>query len=162
LCDLFIRGDAEVVRHWLRKVERVMTPMPMPKESRVNCAAQLLAVSAHSWWETMRERRSREALMWRDFREEFEETYYSWKHRKENDQEFLNLQQRDINVFKYERRFQDLSIFASPYLPTEHHRVKRFRDGLLQELKMVLIAMPFQSIRELQQVDQGILKLVSE
>lgn len=62
-----------------------------------------------------------------------------------------------------------MSIFVSAYLPIEHHQVERFRDGLRQELEMVLITMPFQSIRELEQAAQGmkkviqdILKLVSE
>jgi hypothetical protein len=31
--------DTEVVGHWLRKVERVMTQMPVPKESRIDCVA---------------------------------------------------------------------------------------------------------------------------
>jgi hypothetical protein len=46
----------------------------------------VLVESAHSWWETIRERRSGEVLRWRDFHEEFEERYYSWKHRKEKEQ----------------------------------------------------------------------------
>jgi hypothetical protein len=52
-------------------------------------------------------------------------------------------------VLEYERRFQDLSIFATTHLSTEHHRVERFWDGLRQELKLILVAMQFQSVREL-------------
>jgi hypothetical protein len=44
-----------------------------------------------------------------------------------------------LTVLEYERRFQDLAAFASAYLPTERHRVERFRDGL----RMILIAMRF-------------------
>lgn len=87
--------------------------------------------------------------MQRDFREEFEERYYSWQHRKEKEQEFLDLWQGDMTVLEYERRFQDLFIFTSTYLPMKRHRVEKFRDELRQELKMVLIAMRFQSIRKL-------------
>jgi hypothetical protein len=33
-CVTFLgEEDVEVARHWLRKVEKVMTQMPMPKES---------------------------------------------------------------------------------------------------------------------------------
>ena len=49
--------DAEVTRHWLRKVERVIDQMQVPKETRVDCVTQLLTESAHSWWETIREKR---------------------------------------------------------------------------------------------------------
>jgi hypothetical protein len=78
--------DDEVVGHWLRKVERVITQMQVPEELQVDYVTQLLIESAHSWWKTIRERRSGEVLRWRDFREEFEERYYSWEHRREKEQ----------------------------------------------------------------------------
>ena len=121
--------DAEVVGHWLRKMERVINQMHVPEELRVDCLTQLLIESAHSWWETIRERRSWEVLRWRDFREEFEERYYSWEHRREKEQEFLDLRQGDLTILEYERRFQYLAAFASTYLPTERHGVERFCDG---------------------------------
>jgi len=82
-------------------------------------------------------------LRWRDFREEFEERYYSWEHKREKEQEFLKLKQGDLIVLEYERRFQDLVAFTSTYLSTERHRVERFRDGLRWELRMILIVMQF-------------------
>ena len=124
-------------------MERVINQIQVPEELRVDYLTQLLVDSAHSWWETIRERRSGEVLRWRDFREEFEERYYSWEHRREKEQEFLDLRQGDLTVLEYERRFQDLVAFASTYLPRERHRVERFRDGLRRELRMILIAMQF-------------------
>jgi hypothetical protein len=55
----------------------------------------------------------------------------------------LDLRQGDLTVLEYERRFQDLAVFAFTYLPIERHRVERFRDGLRWELRMILIAMQF-------------------
>ena len=49
----------------------------------------------------------------------------------------------NMTVLEYERRFQDLSIFVTIHLLTEHHRVEQFRDGLRQELKLILVAMQF-------------------
>ena len=34
--------------------------------------------------------------------------------------------------YSQERRFQDLTPFASTYFPTKHHKVDMFRDGLRQ------------------------------
>lgn len=42
--------DVEVVGHWLRKIERVMNQMPIPKEVRVDYVTQLLIKSVYSWW----------------------------------------------------------------------------------------------------------------
>jgi hypothetical protein len=64
----------------------------------------------------------------------------------------LDTRQGDLTVLEYERRFQDLAAFASTYLPTKHHIMERFRDGLRQELRMISIAMQFQSVWELVRV----------
>ena len=53
-----------------------------------------------------------------------------------------------MTVLEYERRFQDLSIFASVYLPTEQHQIERLRDGLRQELRMGLAALQFPTVRD--------------
>jgi hypothetical protein len=67
-----------------------------------------------------------------------------------------------LTVLEYERTFQNLSAFASIYLPSEHHRVERFCDGLRQELRMVLIAMQFQSIRELVRATKGMERVIRD
>jgi hypothetical protein len=53
-----------------------------------------------------------------------------------------------MTVLEYERRFQDLSMFASIYLSTEQHRIKRLPDGLRQELRMGLVALQFPTVRD--------------
>ena len=63
---------------------------------------------------------------------------------------------------EYERTFQNLSTFGSTYLPSERHRVERFCDGLRQELRMVLIAMQFQSIRELVRATKGMERVIRD
>jgi hypothetical protein len=88
--------------------------------------------------------------------------YYSWEHRREKEQEFLDLRQGDLTVLEYERRFQDLVAFASTYLPTGRHRVERFRDGLRRELRMILIAIQFQSVLELVQATQGMERVIRD
>jgi hypothetical protein len=48
LDDLHGKEDAEVARHWLRKVERVINQMQVPEDLRVDCVTRLLVESAHS------------------------------------------------------------------------------------------------------------------
>ena len=72
------------------------------------------------------------------------------------------MRQGDLTVLEYERRFQDLAVFASTYLPTKRHRVERFRDGLRRELRMILIAMQFQSVRELVRAAQGMERVIRD
>jgi hypothetical protein len=140
--------DAEIAGRWLRKIERSMDQIAVPAKLRVDCATQLLSDRAQTWWDIVKERRAAETLRWRDFRTEFENQYYSQQHRKIKEQEFLALTQGDMTVLEYERRFQDLSMFASVYLPTEQHRIERLRDGLRQELRMGLAALQFPIVRD--------------
>ena len=65
-------------------------------------------------------------------------------------------------VLEYERRFQDLAAFASTYLPTEHHRVERFRDGLRRELRMIVIAMQFHFVQELVWAAHGMERVIRD
>ena len=67
-----------------------------------------------------------------------------------------------MTVLEHERRFQDLAAFSSTYRPIERHRVERFRDGLRQELRMILIAMQFQSVRELVWAAQGMERVMRD
>ena len=67
-----------------------------------------------------------------------------------------------MTVLEYERRFQDLATFASTYLSIKRRRVERFRDGPRQELRMILIAMQFQSVRELIRATQGMERVIRD
>jgi len=80
---------------------------------------------------------------------QFEHQFYSSYHQKIKEQEFLALRQGDTSILDYERRFHDLSMFASHYVPGEQHRVERLRDGLRQKLRQGLIAFKFKTTRDL-------------
>ena len=57
--------------------------------------------------------------------------------------------QGDMTMLEFERRFQDLFMFAFVYLPTKQHIIKRLHDGLRQDLKIGLVALQFWNIKEL-------------
>jgi hypothetical protein len=97
----------------------------------------------------VRSRRPAGSWSWAEFREQFEHQFYSSYHQKIKEQEFLALKQADMSVLDCERRFHDLSMFASHYTPSEQHRVERLRDGLRQELRQGLVAFNFGTTREL-------------
>jgi hypothetical protein len=56
--------DAEMARRWIRKVEKTMIQIRIPKDLKVNCATQLLSDRAMTWWETVQLRRATETLTW--------------------------------------------------------------------------------------------------
>ena len=64
------------------------------------------------------------------------------------EQEFLALRQGMMLVLEYERRFNDLSLFAPYYVPIEKHMIEKLRDGFRQELRQGLIALRFKMVKE--------------
>jgi len=52
-------------------------------------------------------------------------------------------------MLEYERRFQDLSIFAPVMVQREQHRIDHLRDGFRQELRKGLVTFQPRTIREL-------------
>jgi hypothetical protein len=46
-------------------------------------------------------------------------------------------------MLEYERRFNDLLMFALHHVPTKQHMIEKFRNRLGQELKWRLIAIQF-------------------
>ena len=129
---------------------------------RVNCATQLLFDRAMTWWEIVQLRPAIETLTWSDFKIEFENQFYSRYQRKVKEQEFLALRQGDMSVLKYERRFNDLSLFAPHYMPIEEHMIEKLKDGLWQDLRQRLIALRFKSVRELIEVAQALEACIRE
>jgi len=64
--------DVKVASRWIRKIEKSLIQIKVPKELRVDCATQLLSDRAQLWWETMQSRRATWLWTWGYFRVEFE------------------------------------------------------------------------------------------
>jgi hypothetical protein len=102
-CESYMgEQDAEMAGRWIRKVEKTMIQISIPKGLRVNCATQLLSDRAITWWETVQLRHVTETLTWSDFKTDFENQFYSRYHRKVKEQEFLALRHGDMSVLEYE------------------------------------------------------------
>ena len=64
--------DAEIVERWIRKVEKPMIQINIPKDLRVNYVTQLLSDWVMTWWETIQLRHATETVTWNDFKVKFE------------------------------------------------------------------------------------------
>ena len=86
-CVPFTRGkDVEVAGQWLQNVQESLVHIPMPKEIKVNCVAQLFSDNTQTWWTTIRTRRTGDELSKADFQRELEIRYYSRQHQRSKEQ----------------------------------------------------------------------------
>jgi len=162
-CEAFLgEQDAEITGRWLRKVESVMTQMRVPDDWQVSCATQLLSDRAQTWWEVIQSRRTTGICTWGEFRKQFETQFFSPFQCRIKEQEFLALKQGNMTVLDYERRFHDLFLFAPQFVTTEQQIIDRLRDGLRQELRQGLVALRFESSRELIEAAHALEACMSE
>jgi hypothetical protein len=85
---------------------------------------------AQSWWEVIQSKRDPRTWTWSEFKRQFEMQFFSSYQCSINEQEFLTFKQGDMSVLEYERRFHDLSLFASQFIATKQHMIDRLRDEL--------------------------------
>jgi hypothetical protein len=85
---------------------------------------------AQSWWEVIQSKRDPRTWTWSEFKRQFEMQFFSSYQCSINEQEFLAFKQGDMSVLEYERRFHDLSLFASQFIATKQHMIDRLRDEL--------------------------------
>lgn len=53
-CEPYIgEQDVEIAGRWIRKVEKTMIQINIPKDLQVSCATQLLSNRVMTWWETI-------------------------------------------------------------------------------------------------------------
>ena len=64
----------------------------------------------------------------------------------------MQLRQRQLSVFEYEKEFLRLSKYYPALIATEEEKCKRFEQGLNSELKMFLVAHQFTEFSKLVKV----------
>ena len=119
------------------------------EEEKLECAVSLLQESAYQWWTTVRSRVDGELISWPLFLREFREKYIGDAYIEARRREFLQLRQRQLSVFEYEKEFLRLSKYYPALIATEEEKCKRFEQGLNSELKMYLVAHQFSEFSKL-------------
>ncbi|XP_040940705.1 uncharacterized protein [Gossypium hirsutum] len=107
-------------------------------EQKLKGAVSLLRDEAYRWWITMRETTQIERVTWELFKIAFKRRYVGASYVDARRKEFLNLTEGNKSVAEYEAEFFRLSRYASEIVATEYERSVRFKDGLCDELRILI------------------------
>ncbi|XP_058211670.1 uncharacterized protein LOC131323850 [Rhododendron vialii] len=108
-------SDPLVVDHWLAQIRKLFRALKITKDDlRVNIVAVQLTGEANEWWESILELR-------KDLRNQFE-----------------RLEQENMTMSEYARRFQSLSRFAPELVATEERKCRHFEKGLHSSVKLLV------------------------
>ncbi|XP_050941568.1 uncharacterized protein LOC127149744 [Cucumis melo] len=85
-----------------------------------------------AWWETAERMLSRDVskITWEQFKERFYAKFFSANVRYAKQQKFLNLEQGDMTIEKYDAEFDMLSRFAPEVVKDEATKTEKFVRGL--------------------------------
>ena len=74
---------------------------------------------------------------------QFQDKYIGDVYIEARRREFLQMRQRQLSVFEYEKEFMRLSKYYPAVIATEEEKCKRFEQGLNSELQLLLAAQQF-------------------
>ncbi|KAF3781652.1 hypothetical protein EJ110_NYTH29146 [Nymphaea thermarum] len=129
-------------KHWIEEIERIFVLLGMPEENKVNYGTYLLKGNALDWWKSTLEIRfaGQLSLSWMQFRDSFLDTYYPVHARDQKMQEFLDLQQNQLNLEDYITRYRHLEAYCPHFYTTDGARADKFVRGLREGLRSKVLS----------------------
>ena len=84
---------------------------------------------AKDWWDAV-ERRYPDGITWDQFQQEFTGRFFPQSHKDSKIEEFFKLEQKNMSVSEYEKKFSEL-VRLVPYIQEDEVlKCKRFLSGL--------------------------------
>ncbi|XP_060673893.1 uncharacterized protein LOC132804029 [Ziziphus jujuba] len=106
-----------------------------PDEGMARISGFMLEGDSWKWWKVEKTRRRH---TWDQFKVVFTTEYCPLAYREARRREFEELQQGNMTVSEYERKFRELSEFCMHMIPDDHTKKVRFIDGLNENIALTL------------------------
>lgn len=120
------------------------------EEDRLFFAIFLLKDRAYHWWQTIEHRyQGNAAIIWAIFRKDFYDHYFPIVYQDITWSEFLRLLQGSMSVEEYEKKFLELSRFATSAIGDERERCRCFKEGLRFEIRTIVTASRYTEFAEI-------------
>ncbi|KAK5842299.1 hypothetical protein PVK06_004637 [Gossypium arboreum] len=142
-------ANPSTAENWMESTKRILQQLDCTPWESLICVVSLLQGEAYLWWESVVRHLPENPITWDLFQKEFQKKYVGEMYIEDKKQEFLMLQQGDMSVIDYERKFSRLNRYASEFIPTEADSCKRFLQGLQDEIKVQLVSQRITEIVDL-------------
>ena len=134
-------GNLEAAWLWLDKVNKVYGVMGCMDEHRVLFSSFLMEDRAKDWWNAV-DRRYPDGITWDQFQQEFTDRFFPQSHKDSKIEEFFKLEQKNMSVSEYEKKFSEL-VRLVPYIQADEVlKCKRFLSGLQHRIRVYLSVVP--------------------
>ena len=110
-------------------------------DQRVLFSNFLMEDKAKDWWVAV-DRRYPEGISWDQFQQEFTDRFFPQSHKDSKIEEFFRLENKNMSVSKYEKRFSEL-VRLVPYIHADEVlKCKRFLTRLQHRIRVHLSVVP--------------------
>ena len=134
-------GDPEAAWLWLDQVNKIYGVMGCTDEQRVLFSSFLMEDRAKDWWDAV-ERRYPDGIASDQFQQEFTDRFFPQSHKDSKIEEFFKLEQKNMSVSEYEKKFSEL-VRLVPYIQADEVlKCKRFLSGLQHRIRVHLSVVP--------------------
>ena len=96
---------------------------------------------AKDWWDAV-DRRYPDGISWDQFQQEFTDRFFSQSHKDSKIEEFFKLEQKNMLVSEYEKKFSELVRLVLYIQADEVLKCKRFLAGLQHRIRVYLSVVP--------------------
>lgn len=106
----------------------------------MTCVSFILKKGPRHWWESARRAYdiTKNPMGWDRFKETFYDKYFPTPLKGDKEVEFIQLPQGSMTVLEYERKFEELMIFAPYLVDTKEHKARRFGRGLRAKIRKAI------------------------
>ncbi|XP_074300454.1 uncharacterized protein LOC141631719 [Silene latifolia] len=141
--------DPVILEGWIHEMDKLFVMTHMPEEEKVDMASYYFREEADRWWDLMKESlKAQPGFRWDQFKESVKARFYPESLRWKKQQEFLDLEQGDMTVEQYTRKFIELARFASMIIPTEREKIRRYELRLAPKVRTAVAAVPSRTFQE--------------
>ena len=141
-------GDPEASWLWLDRVNKVYGVMGCTDDQRVLFSNFLMEDRAKDLWDAV-DRRYPEGISWNQLQQEFTDRFFPHSHKDSKIEEFFRLEQKNMSVSEYEKKFSEL-VRLVPYIQVDEVlKCKKFLAGLQQRIRVSLSVVPQNRFRDL-------------
>ena len=124
-----------------RPSKQSLRVMGCTDEQRVLFSSFLMEDRAKDWWDAV-ERRYPDRITWNQFQQQFIDIFFPQSRKDSKIEEFFILEQKNMLVSEYEKRFSEL-IRLVPYIQADEVlKYKRFLSGLHHWIRVHLLVVP--------------------
>ena len=133
--------DPETAWLWLDRVNKVYRVMGYTDDHKVLSSSFLMEDRAKDWWDAV-DRRYLDGISWDQFQQEFTDRFFSQSHEDSKIEEFFKLEQKNMSVLDYEKKFSELVKLVLYIQADEVLKCKRFLSGLQHRIRVHLSIVP--------------------